>query len=75
MGRGIPDHATAGGLDVMYVEAMDDDVLHKLDGNSGPIVDVHLVATPIDGPVRIHHQLLSKLDHHAPGKGEKKGMR
>ncbi|KAJ8620449.1 hypothetical protein MRB53_028978 [Persea americana] len=32
MARGIPDHAAASGLDVMHVEAMDDDVLHKLDG-------------------------------------------
>ena len=51
MGRRILDHAAAGGLDVMYVEAMDNDILHKSDGNSGPIVDVHLVAAPIAGPV------------------------
>ena len=57
MARGIPDHAAASGLDVMHVEAMDDDVLHKLDGNSGHIVDVHLVSAPKTGSIQMFMSL------------------
>lgn len=68
MGKGIPDHATTAGLDVMYVEAVDDDIVDILDCDPGPVVDVHLVAAAVDGLVAAHDQLLIEPDHHAPGK-------
>ncbi|KAJ8617250.1 hypothetical protein MRB53_013436 [Persea americana] len=37
MGKRILDHAAAGGLDVMYVEAVDNDILHKSDVPSGAV--------------------------------------
>lgn len=64
MAHGVPDHATAAPLDVMDVQPMDDDVLHKLQRDLSSVADMNVGPTRVYGLVACHQQLLGQPDHH-----------
>lgn len=62
---GVSDHAAVAGDDVGDPDAVDDHVLHELDGDAGAVGDVDGGAAAVDGLVARHDQLLVQPDHHA----------
>lgn len=64
----VPDSAAMAGVNVMYVDAVDDDIINELKGDAGPTGNVDLVAAPINGLVAVHKQLLTEPDSHVSGK-------
>lgn len=61
---GVAHHSVSAFLAVVYVDAVDDDVGHVLDGDAWSIGDVHACAPAIDGLERVHDQLLLQLYDH-----------
>lgn len=57
-------HGVAGGAAVVDVEAVDDDVGDVLDGDAGPVGDVHVGAPAVDGLEAVHDELLGEGDDH-----------
>lgn len=54
----VPDQATIANLNIMNVEAMDDDIMHKLQSQASTIGNVHIGSTGINGFITGHDQLL-----------------
>jgi len=61
----VPNQTTTTPLDVMNVNAMDDNILHELNSDPGTISDVDFNTTSIDCFVTIHDKFLVKLNNHA----------
>ena len=61
---GASNHGVAGGLTVMNVNSMDDNICDKLDGDAGPISDMHIGTTTINCLKTVHYKLLLQSDHH-----------
>lgn len=58
------NHRIACGFAVMDVEAMDDDIGDKLDGNARAISNVDIGTTTIYGLEAVHDKFLLQSDHH-----------
>lgn len=56
--EGVSDHASVTGFVVMDVQAVDDDISHKLQCDLGTIGDVDVSTTTVNGLVACHHELL-----------------
>jgi hypothetical protein len=61
------DHGGACLLDVVDVDAVDDDVVDVLDGNGSASGDVDVDATAVDGLEAVHDELVLQLDVHVAG--------
>lgn len=57
--------ATCPHNDVVYLDAVDDHVLHELDGDPCASRYMHVGSSAVDRLVSGHHQLLIEPDHHA----------
>jgi hypothetical protein len=64
VGGGASHHGVPGGLAVVDVEAVDDDVGDELDGDAGAAGDVHVGAAAVDGLEAVHDELLPEPDDH-----------
>lgn len=51
-------------LDVVDVQAVDDDIVHVLNGDARATRDVHIGAPPVDGLEAVHDELVLQLDVH-----------
>ncbi|RZS07832.1 hypothetical protein BHM03_00038743 [Ensete ventricosum] len=74
VGRRAADHGIAGGLAVMDVEAVDDDIGDILDGDASSIGDVDVGAAAVDGLETVHDELLLERDHHVTLKSDPQGV-
>lgn len=61
----VPNKTTTTHMNVMNVNAVDDNILHELNSDPGTISDVDFSTTSIDCFVTIHDKLLVKLNNHA----------
>jgi len=64
MRRGAPHHGIASGFAVMDVDAVDDDVCHKLNRDASSISYVDIDSTPINCFEAVHYEFFLQLDHH-----------
>lgn len=63
----VPDEPAVPGVGVVDVDAVDDYVLHELQGDLGPIADVHVGAAAVDRLVVRHDELFREPDDHVVG--------
>lgn len=61
---GGPHHSIPSLLAIVYVQTMNDNVGHKLDGDAWPTSNVHAGSSTVDGLERVHDQLFLQLDCH-----------
>ena len=64
VGRRTADHSVSSRLAVMNVEAMDDDVVDKLNSDAGTVGNVDIHTTAINGLETVHDELLLQSDDH-----------
>ena len=64
MRRRAPDHSIPGGLAVMDVKSMDDDVGDELNGDARTVGDMNIVTATIYSLETVHDQLLLEGDDH-----------
>ncbi|RZS12496.1 hypothetical protein BHM03_00043965 [Ensete ventricosum] len=74
VGGGAADHGVPGGLAIVDVEAVDDDVGDVLDGDAGAVGDVDVGAAPVDRLEAVHDELLLERDHHVALEGDPEGL-
>nr|GMC56981.1 hypothetical protein BHM03_00038743 [Ipomoea batatas] len=60
----VSDQAAVASYNVVDVNAVDDHVLHKLEGDPGAAADVDPRSSTVDRLVALHDQLLVKPDDH-----------
>ena len=65
--RRIPDKPATTRLNIMDMDSMDDDILHKLQSKPSSISNMHVGATSINGSMTIHEKLFIQPDDHVPG--------
>ena len=67
---GGPNIAVPTLLAIMYVDSMDDDVCNIVYGDAWSISNMDARTPAVDRLVRVHDQLLLKLDDHVPGEDD-----
>lgn len=71
----VSNQATRSGNNVVNVEAVDDDVLDELDGDTCPAGNVDVDAPSINGLVTSHDELLVEPDGHRAREDDPQGLR
>lgn len=66
--HGVPDHAPGCCFDIVDMKIMNDDIPHKLDGETSAISNVDIDTAPVDCFVTLHDQFLRKGNCHASSK-------
>ena len=74
MGRGGGDVGVAGGLAVVDVDVVDDDVGDVLEGDAASAGDVDGVAAAVDGLEGVDDELGFEFDCHVGGEGDPEGF-
>ncbi|WVZ13942.1 hypothetical protein V8G54_011508 [Vigna mungo] len=62
---GVPDHATLLRHNVLNANAVDDDVVHELNGEATTVPDLNVGTTTVDGLIGGNEKLLLQSDDHA----------
>jgi hypothetical protein len=66
------NHGRPSGLAVMNENAMNDDVTNTLDSNAGPVCNVDLSSSAINGLEAVHDEFLLELDRHVTNEDDPK---